>query len=78
MCRADPQARELRVRAMGVSERGEWECECTVTNRDAVTASRRFWTRAGHGAEFLRAGAGAPKGVGDPGFYGNLGPEGDE
>jgi len=78
MGRADSKTREMRVRAMRVSVRGEWECECVMTNRDAVTASRRFWTRAGHGAEFLRAGAGAPKGVGDPGFYGNLGPEGDE
>ena len=78
MGRIDPRVRELRVRGMGVSERGECECECTATNRDAVTASRRFWTRAGHGAEILRAGAGAPEGVGDPGFYGNLGPEGDE
>ena len=78
MGRIDPRVRELRVRGMRVSERGECECECMATNRDAVTASRRFWTRAGHGAEILRAGAGAPEGVGDPGFYGNLGPEGDE
>ena len=78
MGRADSRTREMRARAMRVSVRGEWECECVMTNRDAVTASRRFWTRAGHGAEFLRVGAGAPKGVGDPGFYGNLGPEGDE
>ena len=78
MGRADSKTREMRARAMRVSERGEWECECVMTNRDAVTASRRFWTRAGHGAELLRAGAGAPEGVGDPGFYGNLGPEGDE
>ena len=48
MGRADSKTREMRPRAMRVSVRGEWECECAMTNRDAVTASRRFWTRAGH------------------------------
>ena len=72
---AERELCEQRMRKRD-SER-ERVCVCGIGGADEETASSRFWVRAGHGAEMLRAATGKPAGVGEPGFHGNLGPEGD-
>ena len=70
-----PEAREWRGR--GLSQGPQGVCVCGGDASERGTASSRFWERAGQGARMLRDGVWAPEGEGEPGFYGDWGPEGD-
>ena len=70
-----PEARECRGR--GLSQGPQSVCACGGDASERGAASSRFWERAGQGAQMLRDGVWAPEGEGEPGFYGDWGPEGD-
>ena len=67
----------MEWRGRGLSQGPRSVCECGGDASERGTASSRFWERAGQGARMLRDGVWAPEGEGEPGFYGNWGPEGD-
>ena len=64
-------------RGRGLSRGPRSVCVCGGDASERGTASGRFWERAGQGAQLLRNGVWAPAGEGEPGFYGDWGPEGD-